>query len=391
MLKTSGIYCIENTINNKKYIGSSINIESRIKNHKLNLKKNSHPNRYLQKEYNENKDSFIFYIIKKDIPKKYLLYFERYFILENKTINKMYGYNEKIPTVDIFSKEYNIMKKIIKHERNKVNMKVELISYTPEPARLVAKAAKLCYSKSSIEDITKKMTDDEVNKFVSNLFKMGHLSPFEHVSFTFAIEGISRSCSHQLVRHRIASYSQQSQRYVDMIENGFVIPSIYENNIENHEIYDIVNDLKSIYGKVKIYTYKAILKNRFNIDLDSYNEYKNSLENQFNNANDVIELIKEMFPDESKAIEKEVLENSRAFLPNASETKIIVTMNARSLFNFFSLRCCNRAQEEIRTLAIEMLNIVKSVAPEIFRNAGPKCLNGKCPEGKMSCGKPWTE
>ena len=98
-------------------------------------------------------------------------------------------------------------------------IKVDLIAHTPEPEKLVATAAKLCYSSSDIDSLRKGLTEDKIESFIDMLVSIGHESVMEHVSFTFGIEGISRACSHQLVRHRIASYSQKSQRYVN--ENGF--------------------------------------------------------------------------------------------------------------------------------------------------------------------------
>jgi thymidylate synthase (FAD) len=85
--------------------------------------------------------------------------------------------------------------------------------------------------------------------------------------------------------------------------------------------------------------------------------------------------------------EKRAIEDARYVFPNACETKIVVTMNARSLYNFFNHRCCQRAQTEIRELATEMLRQVKQVAPTIFKNMGPNCVSGPCPEGSMTCGK----
>lgn len=214
-------------------------------------------------------------------------------------------------------------------------MHVELITHTPNPEEVVTQAARLCYTSKSFSDISTDNSEDFINK----LMNMGHESPFEHVSFTFGIEGISRACSHQLVRHRIASYSQKSQRYVD--ESGFctILPDSIENNSEALVVYtDIIYHLG--------YAYERLIQ---------------------------------------LGIPKE---DARFVLPNACETKIIVTMNARSLFNFFKHRCCNRAQWEIRTVANEMLRLCRQVAPEIFKNAGPSCVTeGKCHEGEMTCGK----
>lgn len=226
-------------------------------------------------------------------------------------------------------------------------LKVILLRYTPEPEETVAMAAKLCYSPSDIESLKDRVAKKDQRDFVKRLIDMGHMSPIEHPSFTFAIEGISRACSHQLVRHRLASYSQQSQRYVSE-ESGFdyVIPPIIKEDKE----------LRAYFEAVMEQAQKA------------YNHIVKSLE--------------------SKGIKGEAAnQDARFVLPNAAETKIIVTMNARELLHFFRQRCCLRAQWEIRQMAEEMLRLVKDVAPIIFDKAGPACLIGPCPEGKYTCGK----
>lgn len=219
-------------------------------------------------------------------------------------------------------------------------MKVTMIAYTPNPELIVSLAGKICYSKSTISECVKNgMDTNEIKRFIDKLVSLGHESPLEHVSFTFGIEGISRACSHQLVRHRIASYSQKSQRYVSENDFDFVLPESILNNEESRSSYEYC----------------------MNIIDQTYNE-----------------LIK-------SGVEKE---DARMVLPNACETQIIVTMNARSLLNFFKHRCCNRAQWEIREVADEMLRQCKKVAPNLFSNAGPSCLYSKCLEGNMSCGNP---
>lgn len=242
-------------------------------------------------------------------------------------------------------------------------MKVNLISHTPEPEKLAATAAKLCYSSSDISSLREGLTEEKTRKFIDMLVSVGHESVMEHVSFTFGIEGISRACSHQLVRHRIASYSQKSQRYVN--ENGFefVTPPEIEALPEAKSEFDrVMNELTESYTKIAdLLTEKH--KNKFMSDgIDE----KTALSKARKLAN----------------------EDARFILPNACETKIVVTMNVRSLFNFFRHRCCRRAQWEIRAVADEMLKLCMEVAPNIFRYAGPSCVaDGKCPEGKMSCGK----
>ena len=242
-------------------------------------------------------------------------------------------------------------------------MHIELLAHTPEPEKLVAAAAKLCYANSSIDDLLNNLTEDKVNSFISKLASIGHESPFEHISFTFGIEGISRACSHQLVRHRIASYSQQSQRYVKMDNFEYVTPpSISADKSLNQAYSDIMHTLANQYEALQ-----SVLADKV--------------------AKDLIE----SGMDEKKAkqsAEKIANEDARFILPNACTTKIVVTMNARTLFNFFAHRCCNRAQWEIRAVAEEMYKLVYAVAPKIFANAGPNCvLTGKCPEGSMTCGK----
>ncbi|HRU96107.1 MAG TPA: FAD-dependent thymidylate synthase [Ruminococcus sp.] len=242
-------------------------------------------------------------------------------------------------------------------------MKVMLIAHTPEPEKIVATAAKLCYSSSDISSLKEGLTEDKTRSFIEMLASIGHESVFEHVSFTFGIEGISRACSHQLVRHRIASYSQKSQRYVN--ENGFEFitpPEIEELPEAKAEFDRLMEQIKESYDKIA--------------DLLT--------------ANHTARLTAEGLDEKTAASKARKLanEDARFVLPNACETKIVVTMNVRSLFNFFEHRCCNRAQWEIRAVAEEMLRLCKEAAPNIFCHAGPSCIvSGKCPEGKMSCGK----
>ncbi|MBE6766770.1 MAG: FAD-dependent thymidylate synthase [Ruminococcaceae bacterium] len=241
-------------------------------------------------------------------------------------------------------------------------VKVTLITHTPEPERAVAAAAKLCYSPSTIDDIREGLTEEKVASFVDMLASIGHESPLEHVSFTFGIEGVSRACTHQLVRHRMASYSQKSQRYVS--EGGFeyVIPPEVEAVPEALELYKkAMAEDQEYYEKIA-----AILKEK---------HLKEMIESGMDEK------------AATRTAEKKAIEDARFILPNACETKIVVTMNARSLLNFFRHRCCNRAQWEIREVADEMLRLVSAVAPNLFKKAGAPCVHGACPEGKMTCGK----
>jgi len=218
-------------------------------------------------------------------------------------------------------------------------IKVKLLEHTPEPERVVAMAARLCYSAAGAEELAERMTKEQVEKLLSKIVKMGHASTMEHVSFTFGIEGVSRVLTHQLVRQRLASYSQQSQRYVAEHDFEYIIPP-------------------TIAGKPEAMA-------RFEALMEEVQKAYNELADM--------------------GIPKE---DARYVLANATETKIVVTMNARSLMHFFNLRCCNRAQWEIRDLAYKMLAEVKKVAPILFRNAGASCVStGHCPEGAMTCGK----
>ncbi|MCD7810490.1 MAG: FAD-dependent thymidylate synthase [Ruminococcus sp.] len=242
-------------------------------------------------------------------------------------------------------------------------MNVTLISHTPEPEKLIAAAARLCYSDAGASDIMNNFTNEKAADFVDMLASMGHESPMEHVSFTFAIEGISRACSHQLVRHRIASYSQKSQRYVN--ENGFE--------------YILPPEIAAVPEA------KAEFEKQMNAVTESYEKIAEIL-TESHKKSFIAQGLSEK--EAASKARKKAYEDARFVLPNACETKIVVTMNARSLFNFFKHRCCNRAQWEIRELAIEMYRLCYAAAPNIFKNAGPSCCFGKCTEGKMSCGKP---
>jgi len=242
-------------------------------------------------------------------------------------------------------------------------MKVELLAHTPEPEKLAATAAKLCYSSSDISSLRDGLTEEKTASFIDMLVSIGHESIMEHASFTFGIEGISRACSHQLVRHRIASYSQKSQRYVNENDFEFITPPAIEAlPAANEEFNRIIAELTAGYKKVA-----DLLTKKHTAELTAQGL------------------------DEKTAASKArklANEDARFLLPNACETKIIVTMNVRSLFNFFRHRCCNRAQWEIRAVANEMLRLCLEVAPHIFAGAGPSCVaEGKCPEGKMTCGK----
>ena len=226
-------------------------------------------------------------------------------------------------------------------------LKVILLAHTPNPEATIAMAAKLCYSPSDIEALKEKTAAKDQKKFVEKLMQMGHMSPIEHASFTFAVEGISRACSHQLVRHRLASYSQQSQRYVSE-ESGFdyIIPEAIRGDAELERYFvDVMAKAQKAYNHiVKKLNKKGVTGEAANQD-------------------------------------------ARFVLPNACETKIMISMNARELLHFFRQRCCNRAQWEIREMAIVMLKVVQGIAPTVFAGSGPGCVSGPCPEGEYTCGK----
>ena len=231
-------------------------------------------------------------------------------------------------------------------------MKVTLIEHTPNPEKTIAIAAKLCYSNTDLEYLTDNLTEEKINSFIEMLSEIGHESPIEHVSFTFGIEGVSRALLAQITRHRIASFSVQSQRYVKN-KDDFYLPKEIEENTLAKEIYN------------------------------------ESINQSFESYIKLVDILQESYIKKGiKDAEKKAIENARFVLPNACETKMIVTMNVRSLKNFFKLRCCNRAQDEIREVADEMLRLCKEVSPILFKNMGAGCVSGKCPEGKMSCGKP---
>lgn len=242
-------------------------------------------------------------------------------------------------------------------------MNVTLLTYTPDADKLVAAAAKLCYAKSDINTLMDNLTPEKVESFLTLLNDLGHSSPIEHASFTFGIEGVSRALLAQLTRHRIASFSVQSQRYVDKSSFEFITPP---------EIAAIP-EAKSEYERA------------MREDAEHYESLRNILIEK--HLKDFLaEGIEEK--EARKMAEKKANEDARFVLPNSCDTRIIMTMNVRSLHNFFSLRCCRRAQWEIRELACEMLKLVRKVAPLLFAKAGPGCIRGKCSEGSYSCKKP---
>lgn len=241
-------------------------------------------------------------------------------------------------------------------------MKVKLLAHTPEPEKLIAAAAKNCYSAANVDSVLDGLTPEKTDGFLQMLTELGHDSPVEHASFTFAIEGVSRSLLAQLTRHRIASFSVQSQRYVR--ENGFeyVIPPEIE----------------------KIPAAKQAFLRAMEDDQRTYEELTAALLESH-----MKELTAQGVPEKEvrRRAEKMAIEDARYVLPNACTTRIVMTANARSLKNFFQLRCCNRAQWEIRALAEEMYRLCFAAAPTLFAHCGPSCADGPCSEGKMTCGR----
>jgi thymidylate synthase (FAD) len=226
---------------------------------------------------------------------------------------------------------------------------VTLLAHTPDPDRAVAAAGRLCYAPVSAAELTQTMSDDDVGRLVRGLVASGHHSALEHASFTFAVDGVSRACTHQLVRHRVASYNQQSQRYVNFSHSAsFVVPPAIAADAAAEQVFLQAMD----------------------------------------QAREAYDRLVELGLAEGRSRES-VQEDARFVLPNAAETKIVVTMNARELRHFFAVRCCNRAQWEIRALAWELRGLVRQLAPALFHKSGPGCLYGTCPEGKMTCGKPY--
>ena len=263
--------------------------------------------------------------------------------------------------------------------------KVTLLAYTPMPEQTVAMAAKLCYSKSDIGSVREGLTEEKTASFLEMLSSLGHQSPIEHASFTFGIEGISRACSHQLVRHRIASYSQQSQRYVDGTSFEFVTPPKIAQSDELSKLYsEALETEMNAYEKLRNGLMAASIRS---LVTESPEKYEKLGDIGGKTDGELIEAFRSIDKQTCSAFEKSANEDARFILPNACTTKIICTFNARSLLNFFEHRCCNRAQWEIRDVAQQMLLLVKDVAPHIFAKAGPGCVYGACPEGAMSCGR----
>jgi thymidylate synthase (FAD) len=378
-------------------------------------------------------------------------------------------------------------------------MKVLILSHTPDPEKIVAAAARLCYSKISATQIMDNFSQEKAASFIKKLMDMGHMSPTEHVSFTFAIDGVSRTLLAQITRHRIASYSVQSLRYnnpfdkeISLQDNkdkltaknlsyleGFELScrlsgnknNIHQQLIEKYHINGLkpdnieefhrptyirgifdgaglisddpefcvafTSELEPIFKAVHFNTTqkgdKLLIKSENALDFGRYiyedSDFTDSLYdekkllalcNKYEKLNDHIlsvllnsidtnyyAMVPESISKNLKAILSYIKglnackkcymdlvkmginqEDARYILPHGTQTRIVMTMNVRSLYNFFNLRCCERAQTEIRQLANLMLAEVKKIAPGLFQTAGAPCeALGYCPEGDFGCGK----
>lgn len=224
------------------------------------------------------------------------------------------------------------------------HLRVSLIRHTYNPQELIALGAKLCYSGLSLDDLEEKISSSDQTKFIEKLNMLGHNSVSEHACFSFAISGISRICLAQLTRHRMASFSVQSQRYVSLADGfSYIVPP-----------------------KIEALGQEAV---------QEYIEQMNTMHNWYIKWQEKLEK------------GEQGNEDARFVLPGACETRLLLTMNVRELKHFFALRMCNRAQWEIRALAQEMFKLCMDVAPVLFKSAGAGCLRGSCPEGAMTCGK----
>ncbi len=228
----------------------------------------------------------------------------------------------------------------------RTDMRVKLVRHTAQPQELVALAARLCYSNADIEKLMHSIEARDQKHFIDDLAQSGHFSTFEHASFSFLVEGVSRTLLAQITRHRLASFSVQSQRYASK---------------RSEDVFD--------------YVLPPAIEALGEEEAARFHEQMRTMQAWYNEWSDKL------------GAGEEGNENARFVLPGACATRMLVTMNARELLHFFSLRCCNRAQWEIRALAWEMLGQAVRVAPYLFAGAGPACVSGRCPEGKKSCGK----
>lgn len=224
------------------------------------------------------------------------------------------------------------------------HLNVTLIAHTPEPEKVIAMASRTCYSALDLEGLDKKTDTADNAAYIRRVLASGHTSIAEHASFTFGLEGVSRTLLAQITRHRVASFSVQSQRYV---------------SVAGAEVFDYV-----LPPRIRALGPEA--------------------EEKFARQ---MKTMQRWYDEWSEALGQDSAEDARFVLPGAAATRIVMTMNARELLHFFSLRMCNRAQWEVREAAWRMYELVYPLAPSVFENAGPGCARGACPEGKRTCGK----
>ena len=266
-------------------------------------------------------------------------------------------------------------------------LNVVVLSHTPEFEQNIVRGARLCYSSATIEELRDKVTPEDAERFLNMILEIGHGSILEHSSITFGIEGVSRSLTHQLVRHRVGcSYSQKSQRYVSEGQFEYIIPKpIAEHQALKADYIKMMERLQEDYNHLTLGLLKEQIKEQFVAGYE--NEALKEALDQEVDGDKLVAIFKETDKKLYSKLEKIAIENARYVLPNACETKIQVTMNVRALFNFFKERLCDRAQQEIRDMAFEMWKACMEISPTIFKYAVPTCVHGKCKEGKMSCGK----
>lgn len=204
-------------------------------------------------------------------------------------------------------------------------MEVTLVSNSLAPQATCGKAAALC---TGISDH---------DRALRGAMGSGHESIVEHSSFTFLVTGVSRVLLAQLTRHRLASFSVSSQRYIRILDANVIVPETVKKRGWTDNFNKMVRDAVTLY---------------------------------------------QLMADDNVPYE-----DARYILPQGITCDLMMTMNTRELRHFFSLRCCNRAQWEIRELADKMLALCKETAPELFKDAGPGCVRGRCPE-KRPCGNP---
>lgn len=224
------------------------------------------------------------------------------------------------------------------------HLNVTLIAHTPEPEKVIAMASRTCYSALDLEGLDKKTDTADNAAYIRRVLASGHTSIAEHASFTFGLEGVSRTLLAQITRHRVASFSVQSQRYV---------------SVAGAEVFDYV-----LPPRIRALGPEA--------------------EEKFARQ---MKTMQRWYDEWSEALGQDSAEDARFVLPGAAATRIVMTMNARELLHFFSLRMCNRAQWEVREAAWRMYELVYPLAPSVFENAGPGCARGACPEGKRTCGR----